>query len=319
MKRYYLLMLSVILAVIVIAGCSSSNGSDLEFYLFGDYSNTNGNNPQFTVTQEITDEEVKFDGNIEYSVESPDVMITMNNLSIYSSNENYHIDEVQVEESVDGDWVWYPEFEVTFGNLTQLGVVLVLDVSESLGEDFEDVKSYAVEFVEIVAENAPEARIGVVSFSDSIQTLVPTTEIGLISAFINSQEMGAYTSMYDAIDTGITLLNNLDVNGRALVTFTDGRDNYSVATPAELVEDLTSAGIRSYTMGLEGKGGVNVSVLSQLAINGQYRLTSSKSDLRRIFTYFAESVSNVYQVCYCRSSQTITTPREIRYKFIDKK
>jgi len=54
--------------------------------------------------------------------------------------------------------VWYPEFEVEFGNLTQLGVVLVLDVSSSLGSDFNDVLEYAVEFVEIVNENVPEAQ-----------------------------------------------------------------------------------------------------------------------------------------------------------------
>jgi uncharacterized protein YegL len=320
MKRaeliYRVLFLMIIMAI---GGCSNSEKADLNFYLFGDYTNTTGENPQFVIDEELTDEEIYFDGVIEYEVAPPDVRLRMNNMSIYSENENYYIDNVEVEEKVDDDWVWFPEFEVEFGNLTQLGVVLVLDVSQSLGNDFDDVLTYAVEFVEIVVENAPEAQIGVVSFSDTIQILAPGTDITAIESFISGQMTGIYTRMYDAIAEGMNLLAVLEVDGRALVTFTDGRDNYSTITPAELVEEMNELGVRSYTMGLEGKGGVNATVLSQLAVNGQYRLTASKSDLRKVFQYFARSVSNVYQIDYRRSSQVIQTPRQLRYKFIDEK
>jgi Ca-activated chloride channel homolog len=310
-------LLLVILAGLLIMSCSSSGENDLEFYLYGDYTNTSGTNPDFALRADLTDSEVYFDGQPEYLVNVPDITITMNNLSIYEGDDNYYIDNVEVEEKVDDEWVWFPEFEVEFGNLTQLGVVLILDVSNSLGANFDDVLAYAVEFVQVVVENAPEAQIGVVSFSDEILSIAPGTDITAIEYFISNQEMGNYTQMYDAMALGLEMLAELEVDGRALVTFTDGRDNYSETLPADLIEDMNAQGIRSYTMGLEGEGGVNEQTLEQLAVNGQYRLTSSKNDLRKIFQFFAESVSNVYQIGYRRSSQVITNPREIRYKLID--
>jgi len=311
--RYLLLLLVAVL----LSSCSSSGAKDLEFYLYGEYSNITGTNPDFNVIADLTDTEVHFDGQPEFVVDVPNITMTMNNLSIYEGDENYYVDDVEVEEKVDDEWVWYPEFEVEFGNLTQLGVVLVLDVSNSLGDDFDDVLAYAVEFVEVVVENSPEAQIGVVSFSDELQFIEPGADISDIEYFISNQQMGVYTKLYDAIGMGIDLLNDLDVDGKALVTFTDGRDNYSTITPVQLVEVLNTSVIRSYTMGLEGNGGVNETVLEELAVNGQYRLTSSKSDLRKIFQFFAESVSNVYQISYRRSSQVIANPRQIRFKLID--
>ncbi len=309
--------LMLLIPVIFILSCDSPEEEDLEFFLFGEYTNTTGANPEFIISDELTDSEVYFDGIIDYEVAAPDIRITMNNLSVYSETENYYIDKVEVEEQVDGEWVWFPEYEVEFGNLTQIGVVLVLDVSESLGNNFDDVLNYAIEFVEIVKANTPEAQIGVVSFSDTISEMPPSTDIQEIENFISNQEMGSYTRMYDAMSIGIEMLTGLLVDGRALVSFTDGWDTFSEVTPDELITEMNDLGIRSYTMGLSGQGGVNTAVLEQLAVNGQYRLTSSKSDLRTIFQFFAQSVSNVYQITYWRSSQKIIPPRQIRYKFTD--
>ncbi|MCF7919439.1 MAG: VWA domain-containing protein [Candidatus Cloacimonetes bacterium] len=313
-------ILKVALLLLILAylgSCSESGANDLEFYLYGNYTNIDGSNPDFEIATNLTDGEIFFDGIVEYGGTPPTVELIMNNLSIFSQQENYYIDDIEVEEQVNGEWVWYPEFEVEFGNLTQLGVILVLDVSSSLGNDFDDVLEYAVEFVEIVIENAPEARIGVVSFATNIDVLTPTNNIYEVESYIYGLVMEDYTRMYDAMAIGIDNLTALEVDGRALVTFTDGWDNLSVTTPVELVSDLTEFGIRSYTMGLKGEGGVNEAVLEELSVNGNYRLTSSKNDLRKIFQFFAESVSNVYQVIYRRNSQIITNPRQIRYKFID--
>ncbi len=311
--------LMILIPVIFILSCDSPEEKDLEFFLFGEYTNTTGANPEFTISDELTDSEVYFDGTIDYEVAVPSIRITMNNLSVYSETENYYIDRVEIEEQMDGEWVWFPEYEVEFGNLTQISVILVLDVSESLGNNFDDVLNYAIEFVEIVIANTPEAQIGVVSFSDTITELQPTIDTQEIEDFISNQEMGSYTRMYDAMSIGIDMLSGLEVDGRALVSFTDGWDTYSTVTPAELVTEMNGLGVRSYTMGLSGQGGVNTAVLEQLAVNGQYRLTSSKSDLRTVFQFFAQSVSNVYQITYWRSSQTIITPRPIRYKFTDER
>jgi len=316
-RREIIRYLLAILAVTLLVSCSSSGAKDLNFYLCGEYTNSTGTNPDFTLIDELTDNEVHFDGQPEFNVDVHDITMTMNNLSIYEGNDNYYIDDVEVEEKVGDEWSWNPEFEVEFDNLTQLGVVLVLDVSNSLGDDFDDVLAYAVEFVEVVVENSPEAQIGVVSFSDTISVISPGTDIQEIESFITDQEMGSYTRMYDAMSIGIEMLGELEVEGRALVSFTDGWDTYSTISPDELVTAMNELGIRSYTMGLSGQGGVNTVVLEQLAVNGQYRLTSSKSDLRKIFQFFAESVSNVYQISYKRSSQLIANPRQIRFKFID--
>ena len=128
--------------------------------------------------------------------------------------------------------------------------------------------------------------------------------------------------MYDAMSAAINMIHpdSIDVEARAIVTFTDGHDNLSTSTANDIISSLLTNSIKSYTMGLDGEqwGGVDSDILDQLALvtheQGESYIVNSIEDLSEAFYTFAKSVSNVYKVTYRRNNQQIIDP--LQFKFI---
>ena len=205
----------------------------------------------------------------------------------------------------------------------------MLDVSNSLGTDFTNVKKYAKEFAKIVSQNSfdtatnmPKAVFGVVAFSDSIfqRSLLPPND-PLIGKFIDSLHQGQFTAMFDAMAQGIAMLadTNLIVDSKALITFTDGTDNFSATTSDSILSRLAKHKIKSYTIGLRGKGNLDEEILKSLAVKGAYDFANSSSDLQSVFKKFSNSVSDVYDVIYTRNNQVIPSARKMRFNITVKK
>lgn len=322
MKKSIVFCLISFLIFVLIVSCESdstgpSEEQDKLFTLFGDYTNINGNNPQFEVNYDLTDPSITFDGNPDVTNYYNSVSIMLNNVSISKDGSNYSITTLDVEELLDNSWQTFVEFESDFSTLTNVAVVLVLDVSNSLGNEFYNVKEYAKEFAQIIFENSSGAYVGVVAFSSNITTLNLTNNYYYLEGFIDDLNQGQYTRMYDAMQTGINLLDPtyLDVEGYALVTFTDGIDNYSAINATDVINSLNNSPIKSFTMGLEGYGGVDEETLNSLAVNGEFEIVSSINDLEQTFEDFAESVSNVYNITYIRNDQIISDSRQIKFIF----
>ncbi len=314
-----LISLPIIFAVLFIS-CDSPTSDDEDiignFDLYGSYTNTNGENPIFEINDTLTHSAINYSQMPAVSLNGRDVNITLNMVSVSTQDLKYDIDTLRIEEMLNDEWVWFPEFSMRMDNLTQIAVVLVLDVSSSLGNDFYTVKEIAKEFVDIIKDNNVGARIGVVAFSTDIQSL-PLTDIRWdVKNYIDDLEQAEFTKLYDAMQVGTEMLIGEMAEGKALVTFTDGRDNYSRHNPEDIKNlMLMDESLTSYTMGLQGKGGVEASVLQDLAIGGQFRMVNSIEDLRSAFVLFGDLVSDVYQVVYTRNDQIITEPRQIRFSF----
>jgi Mg-chelatase subunit ChlD len=201
-------------------------------------------------------------------------------------------------------------------------VVMVLDASASLGDDFAKVKHYASSFITNVLAEIPNARIGIVDFSDEINSFPPTNNKTALQNYIASIEQGPFTSLYEAVDRGINMLDNATAEGKTLLIFTDGTDNNSnpELTPSYLLAKLnnSSGGIRinSFSIGLEGRGGVDKPVLEDLAANGGTAAFPKNIDeLGKVFEKFSSSISNVYNLTYVRNQQVIpdTDKRKLRF------
>jgi hypothetical protein len=130
------------------------------------------------------------------------------------------------------------------------------------------------------------------------------------------------------MNAGIDILQSSQADGKAILTFTDGTDNNSDPqfTPEYLFNKLTNdtinAGnvlINSFTIGLEGNGGVDRPVLENLAANGGVaRFPQNISELELIFEKFSESISNVYNLTYIRNQQIIPESNPARLRFVFK-
>ncbi len=287
-------------------------GCAQKFTLYGIYHHSPGSVPGFTISEmpeEISVTEVNANLVVPY------VDLTFEGLKMADQESSYLIDEIIVEEkNENGEWQFDSEFTVSQNNHTDLGVVLCLDSSESLGSDFENVKTYANQFVEDIFNiTSNAAQIAVISFSTDTSVLQFQSQQYIVNNFISTREQGQFTRMYDAIQGGINLFewSNNAFDSQAIVTFTDGKNNLSAITNYNvLTEQMNNKGIRSYTVGLRGNDDISESILDSLAVNGEYQPAESVEDLSEIFTGFSRQITDVYNVVYTRTSEY--TNKEVR-------
>ncbi len=287
-------------------------GCAQKFTLYGIYHHSPGSIPGFTISD--MPEEISI-SDISANLTVPFVDLKFEGLKMSDDASSYQIDEIIVEEkNENGEWQFDSEFTISQNNHTDLGVVLCLDSSDSLGDDFENVKTYANQFVEDIFNITDnEAEIAVISFSTDTSMLNFQSQQYVVNNFINTREQGQYTKMYDAIQGGINLFEwtNNAFDSKAVVTFTDGKNNLSAITNYNvLTEQMKEKGIRSYTIGLRGNGDISESILDSLAVNGEYKPAESIEDLSEIFTSFSRQITDVYNVIYTRTSEY--TNKEVR-------
>lgn len=302
-----------------------------EFELYIDFWNTQGNNPQITFDAVNSSPEVKIDFSKQFAgvaVPPNFTNVIIDNVRIIDNNDvNYQIDQITAYEwraDID-DWKVDVEFTMDYTQVQDLAVTMVLDASASLGEDIEKVKQYAANFVTHLLSEIPNARIGIVDFSDQIHSFPPSNNKTAILNYIASIEQGPFTSLYEAVNTGIDILEGMEAEGKTLLVFTDGTDNNSNPefTPDYLLQrlDNTSSDVRinSFTIGLEGRGGVDKPVLEDLAANsGSAAFPKNIDELGEVFQKFSSSIANVYNLTYVRNQQVIPDVDKRKLRFVIK-
>jgi Mg-chelatase subunit ChlD len=299
------------------------------FELHIDFWNPTGNDPEIRFDAQSSSPEVRIDfsktfGGFAVPPNLTNVVIDNVRL-IGNDNVNYEIEEITAYEFRDdiNDWKEDVEFTMSYELIEDLDVVLVLDASASLGDDFETVKAFANDFIDSVFAASPSAEIGLVSFSDLIDYLPLTNDQNQLKTYIDSIQQGPFTSLYEAINMGIDLLQESEAEGKAVVTFTDGTDNNSAPqyTPGflfdKLTQDTSNIKVNSFTIGFEGNGGVDRPVLETLAANGGVAVFPNTIDeVGQVFGSFSNSIANVYNLTYVRNQQVIPENDPARLRFV---
>lgn len=327
-------LLSVVAIALSIGACGKGDQNDpksREFELFIDFWNTQGTNPQITFDAVNTSPEVKIDFTKTFAgitVPPKFTNVIIDNVRIIDNNNvNYQIDGITAYEWREdiNDWKEDVEFTMNYSQVQDLLIMMVLDASASLGSDFEKVKVYANNFIIKVLTEIPTARIGIVDFSDEIHSFPPTSNKTALQNYIASLEQGPFTSLYEAVDMGIDFLNNGTAEGKALLVFTDGTDNNSHPefTPQYLYDKLENnpngVSINSFTIGLEGNGGVDKPVLQALASSsGTAAFPKNIDELGSVFEKFSSSIANVYNLTYVRNQQVIPEHDKAKLRFVIK-
>jgi Ca-activated chloride channel homolog len=198
-----------------------------------------------------------------------------------------------------------------------------LDRSESLGADFSTVQTYAKDFIDQIFNDRPVVQMGVVDFADDVQSYPLTDNRDALKSYIGGLEQGKFTTLYDAMDLGIDMLQDSDSQSKVLFVFTDGSDNNS--SPNVDVDYLlnrikaqkNTTGITSFAIGLDGDGGVDQTILSKLSGNGgTASFPKTISQAKDVFKKFSKVISNVYSLEYLRNQQVIprNTPRKLKFE-----
>lgn len=384
----------------------------LDLIVEASYVNPGGSAPQLIVDEDDIPAAVNFRTEDVSAVinDQGAVDVRVNNVNIFADGTNYIIRDVVVEEFINGEWERDVEFTTSFDLLTQIAIALVLDRSNSLGDDFNDVLGFARDFVRIVKENSEDALIAVADFSTDVGSIPLTPSRDAVESYINGLSAGQFTALYSAMMLGLDLVNGgitpasghsrvnsttpkfiwdpvagddvtyqfqmdssssffsplvdetditsetgpvsfilpeenaLDIGstyywrwretdgswssayqftveetqGTAILTFTDGRDNMAPFSADTVREAILETATKSYTIGLQGRGGVDDEILEQLAVAGTYQDASNVTDLGTVFQQLSEAVSKVYQIRHTRSPVPVpeSSPNQVRFRFV---
>lgn len=332
------LLLYILMLLLVACGddepSNPAPSPNREYVLYIDFWNTNGDNPQISFDAENSSPEIRIDFDQTFAgvaVEPNFTKVIIDNVRIIDDNfVNFQIDEITAYEYREdiNDWKIDVEFLMEYEPIGDLNVVMVLDASASLDNDFVKVKEFASDFVTKIFAESSSAKVGVVDFSDVINTYPLTNNENSLNQYISNIQQGPFTSLYEAMNAGIDILQDSQSDGKAILTFTDGTDNNSAPeyTPDYLYNKLTNDSINSgnvlinsFTIGLEGNGGIDKPVLENLAANGGVaQFPQSINELEVIFEKFSESISNVYNLTYIRNQQQIPEANAARLRFVFK-
>lgn len=166
-------------------------------------------------------------------------------------------------------------------------VMLVLDASATMyGQPLADTQAAAQAFL---ASLGPDDQVGVITFSDSVETVAPiTTDKGVVSAAIDAIEAGGTSPLYDAIVQAVTTLRNLPQGRKAIIVLTDGHDDGSIFSFQEAIQEAELWSIPVYPIGF---GFVNQDAIRRIA-----GLTAGYAQIQPDSTSLAEAFENVRTV-----------------------
>ena len=253
--------------------------------------------------------------------------------------------ELQYWRQLDGG-VWMSDVESGNGiSNTKLDkdacILLVLDQSSSLGDDFNSVKQGANVFIDEMykASSDGNIRIGIIYFSTmddtrffDITPLTPSSKSRMQNFINNQSNTNKATSMYYSINKGIDMLdeyvkkmNSINIYENAhIITFTDGLDNTSQIEEANLYsskevynhveERLKSKKINdklidSWVIGVQGVDVQKVQLdimknqLESLASEeSQFKFLNNMSELIETFSDIARKLTDQWKNLSCTSA-----------------
>jgi Ca-activated chloride channel family protein len=180
-----------------------------------------------------------------------------------------------------------------------LDLIVAVDISGSMGPSMPKLKKAVQEFLGAVPSGNQVTLLG---FNDTVFTLTrrSTNPADRVKAVERLAPWGA-TALYDVILRSIGMLGR-ETGRKSLVVFTDGEDQGSHATLADVERALQSSDVTLYMIG-QGRGVTRESlrhIMEQLSAptGGRALFTDSIDELRGAFAELLDELSNQYLLGY---------------------
>jgi VWFA-related protein len=201
----------------------------------------------------------------------------------------------------------------------ELHLGLLLDVSESMGDDMKFTKTAAVKFLNTLVD---AVDITVVDFDTEVRVArYEQVEFARLIERIRQEKATGWTALYDAI--GVYLDGAAGQDGRKIMLlYTDGGDTRSSLAFRELIDLLKASDVTVYAIGeLEHQTSSGAAeariVLQRLAevTGGQAFFPLSIKDLDRVYEKVLTEIRGQYTVGYLSTNEkTDGTWRKVEVK-----
>ncbi|MFT4542587.1 MAG: hypothetical protein ACI835_005055 [Planctomycetota bacterium] len=203
-----------------------------------------------------------------------------------------------------------------------LDMVLVLDYSRSMadayaGEGIAEMRTAAKQLIDQMKE---DHRIGAVAFNDTgeISDLInPTTDHDAVKDEIDEFDpFQGFSPAWDAVSEGLEMLDDEgDGALRVLVFLSDGFDNSSVASPADVVEQAVDAGVRVYNIGFGNMDPTGQGYMREIASHtgGRY-IDATTGSLSTAFESLLSELENNFMFSYVTGRQVGGDPAAFSFE-----
>lgn len=189
------------------------------------------------------------------------------------------------------------------GENIPLEIVVAVDVSQSMTEAMPTLKAAVKTFLKALR---PEDQVTLLAFNDNIFTAArrSTDPVARVRAVDRLAPWGG-TALFDAMLTALNTVGK-QPGRRALVVFSDGEDQNSVATLKRVESRLETSDATIYTIGL-GRS-VRDRTLAQVMARmsemsgGRPFLIDAIDELDEVFADIVEELSNQYLLSYGSSN-----------------
>lgn len=222
----------------------------------------------------------------------------------------------------DGKRQTLTDFSVGRGEPGQgpaLHLGLLLDVSESMGEDISFTKTAAIQFLKAFTE---AVDVTVVDFDTEVRVArYSQREFARVVERIRQRKATGWTALYDAI--GVYLAGAAGQDGRKIaLLYTDGGDTTSAIRYGDLIELLKASDVTAYVIGQldhqsASQGSAQRAILQQVAetTGGQAFFPTSVRDLGAAYEKVLAQINAQYVLGYQSTNvKTDGTWRKVEIK-----
>jgi len=243
-----------------------------------------------------------------------EVTDSLNRFVLGLQKEDFHLLEDNVEQSI-------AHFS---GEDAPLSVGLVFDESGSMDYKLRTSQTAVAQFLKTM--NAGDEAF-LVEFGDSAKLSVEfTTRTTEIEDALKKAQPAGLTAMLDAVNMALDEMKKAKNSRKAIVIISDGGDNHSQYTPAQIESLVREASVQIYAMGVFeptfsfGLPAEQISgprLLSEIATQTGGRAFSAAltSDLPSVAARIAVELRNQYVVGYYPKNQT----RDGKYRHVEVK
>ena len=189
-------------------------------------------------------------------------------------------------------------------------VGLVVDNSGSIRPKRPDIIAAAVAFAR---SSNPQDQMFVINFNEHVSFGLPpgtifTDKPEQLEAALSETRAEGLTALYDAIAAGFEHLKKGNRDKRVLIVITDGGDNSSKHTLAQIMAVAGQSDAIIYTMGIfdEEDEDQNPHVLKQLAkaTGGEAFLPKTLQEVLPICQHIARDIRNQYTIAYVPANES---------------
>jgi len=193
------------------------------------------------------------------------------------------------------------------GENAPMSVGLLVDTSGSMGAKIDISRKAVAQFLKTMDEHDEACLI---EFGDRVKVVEPfSKDASLIESKLSDVEPQGLTALLDAVSVGLQEMRKAKNTRKALIIISDGGDNNSRYTVAEIKDLVRQADVQAYSMGVFERfpmlllSAAEVSgpkLLSQLSeqTGGRAFSAASSSDLPVIATRIAIELRNQYVLAY---------------------